>query len=158
MQNAIESKVRDRTTKQYKDYMGQRFVNYTLSYAKWKPKKTGKNITIEKYKKTAKKGTPIPQEVDLTLTGKMLSDFYVEVTGKPIMIKLFNKTTTLGSIKIKYGISTREGEESLKRYYYNAHGRKRKDGIISARDFLGMANNKWLMPENELKEIIYNYI
>ena len=165
IEDAIKKKVINRTTKQYEDYAGKRFVNYTLAYAKRKPKKTGKNITIAKYKKSGvdKKtgreytmGDDRLMQVDLWLTGRMLSDkegFYVKINTKPHEIEMFGIKMAVQKLQIKYGFKSRE---VAKIYEYNAEGRIRKDGKNSARDFLGLYHDAWLMSEGDIRKIIQN--
>jgi len=65
IKRGLERVVINRTTRQYKDFMGKRFVAYSLNYAMQKGVK--------------------PQNVTLQLTGQMLKDFYVEVKDKPAL-------------------------------------------------------------------------
>lgn len=150
IENAIRQKVINRTTVQYKNYLGDRFVEYTLDYARRK----GNIMGSTKIKITKKGGVQRRLDaVDLTLTGQMLDAFYVKVIIEAHEIDMDGMKVPSNKINIKYGFLTRDGK-AVEKYWWNAIGRIRKDGKSSARDFLGMANNEWLMREEELKDMI----
>ena len=145
IENAIIKKVINRTTAQYKDYLGKRFVKYSLDYAKRKSKITGDT----KIKITKKRGVERRLDaVNLTLTGQMLADFYVKVIIEPYELEMDGVKEPSNKINIKYGFKTREGE-AFNKYLWNAIGTRTPN-----RDFLGLARNEWLMPEKELNDLI----
>jgi hypothetical protein len=130
IQNGIRLKVINRTRRQYKDYANNRFIAYSMAYAKFK------GVT--------------PDKVSLFLTGKMLEDFYVEV--KPLYYNLSVKGLDIpfDSITIEYGFKS---NASINKYFWNANNRHGKN-----RDFLGLAKDEWLMPEAELKQLVLETI
>ena len=139
IEKLILKKVKERVQKYNRDYKGSRFIAYTEEYAKRK-----------KDPFTGIKGVN-PDKVNLTLTGLMLYDFYVKVTIEPHDLDIGGSTISVGKLKIKYGFYS---TESKVKYEWNVKGRIRKDGKSSARDFLGIYNNEWLLKEKDLRRLI----
>lgn len=127
IENGVRMKVVNRTRRQHKDYANNRFISYTIAYAK--------------KKKVA------PKDVNLFLTGEMLKNFYVEVKPSYYKLNMDGLDLPFDSIDISYGFKTLEARN---KYYWNASNTRHK----KHRDFLGIANNSWLMPEIELRRMI----
>ena len=147
IENAIRIKVINRTTKgATKDYSGERFIKYSIDYAKYKRKTTGTD------------------KVNLTLTGQMLDAFYVEVIPEPYVLEMGDIKLETNKVKINYGIkrnpyrniniqNKNKGLTTFDIYLFNATGTRTPN-----RDFLGLAANRWLMPENDLQKLIIDIL
>jgi len=112
-----------------KDYKGHIFVEYTERYAK-------------------QKGVSV-SDVNLKLSGEMLSDFWVKVfTVEPFFMINEVYFIDLGYLTIHYGFHS---DDATEKYYYNANEQGDKS---KTRDFLGAVADKPLLPMKELLEII----